>query len=423
MDENWTSLARLGLALGLGLIVGLERGWSQREQREGSRVAGLRTFGIIGLAGGLVATMAQRTDWLVLTLAFPAIALGIVYAFWRARRTSADVGATTLLAALATLAIGVLAVLGAWIEATAAGIVLALVLGMKPELHHWLQHLNKKEVMAVLQLLLISAVLLPALPDRGYGPWQALNPRHIWLMVVLITGISFVGYVAVRTAGARSGALMTGLFGGLVSSTAVTLSLARQARGADDFTAKAQAAAAAMACSMMFARMALVAVIINPSLARHLAPALGAAALAGFVASALIMPRGKAPPTAGQVPPRNPFELGMALQFGALLAVVSLAASGLRHWLGDAGLIVLGAASGLADVDAITVSLANLAEADAVGGIVTLALLLAASSNSLVKVAIGFTAGGGAFGKRLAGAMAAALLAGAVCLAVAPGGI
>lgn len=414
-----SGLARLALALGLGLLVGLERGWSLRDQPEGTRVAGLRSFAIVGLSGGLAAYVAQRSHVLVLAFAFLGMAAAIVYAHWRGRRHSADMGATTLFALFAVFAIGALAVLGDWAEAAASGIVLTLVLGLKPELHGWLRHLRRPELMAVLQLLLISAVLLPALPDRGFGPWQALNPHRIWLMVVLITGISFAGYVAVRLVGSRGGSILTGLVGGLASSTAVTLSLARLARGQTDPSspaARAQAAGAALACCVMFLRMLVVLAAINRDLMVALAPTFSAAALGGIAVALLLVPWRAAEEIDAIERLPNPFALGMALQFGVLLAVISLAAEGLRRWLGDAGLLALAAISGLADVDAIAVSLAGGAAAETAPTILVLALLLAAAANSAVKVAIGFVVGNRAFGLRLGAAMAAALGAGAIAL-------
>lgn len=410
-----SSLARLALSLGLGLLVGLERGWSQRARQEGTRVAGLRTFAIVGLSGGLCATIAQRSDILVLGFGFVAMAGAIVYAFWHGQEDDTHKGATTLFALFAVFALGALAVMGDWADATAAGIVLTLLLGLKPELHGWLRHLRRPELMAVLQLLLISAVLLPSLPDRGFGPWQALNPFRIWLMVVLIAGISFAGYVAVRLVGSRGGNILTGLVGGLASSTAVTVSLARMAHGHSPATpaARAQAAGAALACCVMFLRMLVVLAAINQALLKALAPPFLAAAAAGTVVALLLVPwrmHGKAA-SGGELP--NPFALATALQFGAILAVVSLAAEGLRRWLGEAGLLVLAGISGLADVDAVLVSLAGNAGIDASTRIMVLALLLAAAANSAVKVAIGFVLGNRAFGLRLGASMAAALAAGA----------
>jgi uncharacterized membrane protein (DUF4010 family) len=408
---DWSEdLWRLGLALALGLLIGLERGWSQRERTEGHRVAGLRTFGVIGLAGGLTGYIGQHTDWLVLAGAIPAFVALLIFAFSRAHLHEDDQGATTLFAALAAFAIGLIAaVLDARI-AVASGVVLTIVLGLKRQLHAALERLRQEELLAVLELLLISAVILPVLPDRGFGPFEALNPYRIWLMVVLVAGVSFVGYFAIRLFGARRGPLLTGLFGGLVSSTAVTLALARLARqpGADATTL---AAGAAIASSIMFWRSLLIVFVVNPALAGQLAlPLLAAGAAGGFVAVVLAgFDRNK--PT--DFAPGNPMHLLQAIQFGLFLGLIGFLAAALRAWLGDAGLYVLAPIAGLADVDAIAVSLAAMARNGLGADVAVAGILLAALVNTLVKQGIALALAPLAMAWRMVLPLAAALLAGA----------
>lgn len=196
MAEEQQIFYRLGAALTIGLLIGVERGWKAREAEEGERVAGVRTYGLLGLLGGCVALVAEHLGTLVTGLVFIAVAgvLATAYVIINTRRGE-DVGITSLVAGLLTLVFGALAVLGEMAAAAAAAVVTTLLLGFKPQLHRWVSGLKGAELQAGLKLLLISIVPLPVLPDRRYGPWQALNPYEIWWMVVLIAGISFAGYL------------------------------------------------------------------------------------------------------------------------------------------------------------------------------------------------------------------------------------
>ncbi|MEO8558332.1 MAG: DUF4010 domain-containing protein [Rhodospirillales bacterium] len=405
-EEIW----HLGLALGLGLLIGLERGWSQREEAEGQRVAGLRTFGVIGLAGGMIGLLAERTDWLVLAAAFPSFVVLLVFAFSRGQDPEGRHGATTLFAALATFVIAIAAVVFDPSLAVAAGVVLTILLGLKRPLHHALEKLRQDELLAVLELLLISAVILPVLPDRAFGPFEALNPYRIWLMVVLVAGVSFVGYVAIRLFGARRGPLLTGLFGGLVSSTAVTLALSRLARqpGADP---SALAAGAAIASSIMFWRSLLIVFIVNPALAGELALPLLAAGAIGGVVSLAVAGFDRNAPT--EFAPGNPMHLLQAVEFGLFLGLIGFLAAALRDWLGDTGVYVLAPIAGLADVDAISLSLASMSMGDLAANVAASGVLLAALVNTFVKQGIALVLAPRAMAWRMALPLAAALLTGA----------
>lgn len=382
-DLAFDTLLRLGLALAIGLLIGLERGFSQRDRPEGGRVAGFRTFGIIGLSGGLVAVLAQHTHWAVLATAIPSFVAIVLFAFWRGQQQRADVGATTLFATLATFALGIVAVLGEMEHAGAGAVVLTALLALKKETHLGIERLRRVELRAAVQLLLISAVILPVLPDKGFGPYEALNPYRIWLMVVLIAGVSFAGYVAIRLFGSGRGALLTGALGGLVSSTAVALSLAGRARE-PNASLSALAAGIVVASSMMFWRCALVVSAIDLALGLRLAWPLGTAGAVGMIGGALLARRGRG----GHFEPSDPTALRMAVQFGLLLGLIELLAAALRHWVGDAGLFVLAGISGLADVDAISLSIADLAGKGLDRGVGAGAILLAATVNTVVKIGI-----------------------------------
>ncbi|MCW8928485.1 MAG: MgtC/SapB family protein, partial [Gammaproteobacteria bacterium] len=211
---------RLAVALAIGLLIGIERGWHEREAGEGRRIAGLRTFGIIGLLGAVSGLLADELGELLLAATFIAFAALVIAAHVLESREDRDFGMTTPVAALLTFTLGTLAALGYTAVAGATAVVTATLLGLKPLLHRWIEQMEQRELYAIFKMLMISVVLLPILPNQGYGPWQALNPYEIWWMVVLIAGISFAGYFAVKIAGSRRGLVITGLFGGLASSTA-----------------------------------------------------------------------------------------------------------------------------------------------------------------------------------------------------------
>lgn len=408
---------RLGVALAIGLMVGLERGWHERDLPEGKRIAGVRTFGIVGLLGGVAALLADEFgDWVLASLALALGAL-VTAAHWRAAPERGDFGITTLCVALLVFALGALAGAGDLEAAAIVGVVVTILLGAKAELHAWLHHIERRELFATMRLLLITVVALPILPDKGYGPWHALNPYKLWLMVVLIAGISYVGYFAVRLIGTRLGLMVTGLLGGLASSTAVTLNFSRVARRGEA-SPDVLAAGAIAASSMMFPRMLVVLAVVARPLALTLAPPLLTAALVGFVVSAWLARRGDTE-GADEAIPRgpNPLDLRAAIQFGVLLAVIALAARAARDWVGAAGLYALAALSGLADVDAILLSLASMwsgnetSHATAAAGI-----LIAAAVNSIVKPVLAAVVGGGRMGTLMGGGLALAFAAGGAVL-------
>jgi len=338
--------------------------------------------------------------------------------------------ATTAIAAVLAFMLGALAVAVEPAIATAAAVVTALLLQLKPVLHAWLRRTEPHELTAALQLLLISAVILPFLPDRGFGPGAALNPYRLWWMVVLICALTFAGYVAMRWLGPARGVIATALFGGLVSSTAVTLSFARRARAQPPLArppfTRALGAGVVLACTVMFVRIAVVAAAVEPGLVLALAPALAAAAFAGSACSAWLLWRGSAGADPPAQPDANrpvealgdPVDLRTALQFAALLAIVLALASVARERLGDAGVNALAMLAGITDVDAITLSAAELVHGGMLVAAGVRAVLLAAAVNTVVKAGIAVAVAGGALARIVAAASAAMLGAGALAHAL-----
>lgn len=402
----------LAFALGCGLIVGLERQWHKREVEEAGRVAGLRTFGLIGLLGGAAVQVGDGVAAFAAGLVALAVLIVLAYGWNPERRR--DIGITTAVAVLVAFALGGLAGAGQTLPAVGGAVVTALLLGYKPVLHQLVRRLTRQELLAALRLILISAVTLPLLPDQGYGPFAALNPYRIWLMVVLISGLSFVGYAAVRIWGAEWGLVLTAMGGGLVSSTAVMLSFARMAARREDLGAFL-AAGGLLASTIMYPRMLLVLAVVAPGLVATLAPPLVAMMLAGAVATAVLYRRGRAQPLPHQRL-RNPLELRSAILFGVVLAAVTLLAHWLQDRVGSTGLYALGALSGFADVDALTLSVGSMAADGLDTSVAATAIVLAALANTAFKAGLAAAIAWTAMGRHVAVATGVMLAAGGLGL-------
>jgi len=409
--EQIALFGKLGLALALGILIGFERGWHERKEAEGSRVAGIRTFGLIGLLGGLWSALAEALGEILLGFALVAFAGVMAIARARAARETKDFGATTAIAALVTFALGALSVRGEMAAAAAGAVVTALLLGVKPILHGWLTRVSYEELLAVLKLLVMSLVLLPVLPNRGYGPWSALNPYELWFMVVLIAGISFVGYAAVRLAGERQGILLASLAGGLVASTAVAINFAGLAQKNPE-RRHLLAAGIGFAATTMYPRTLLIATAVAPILMKHLVLPLGAATLAGYLTAIFLWNRTRAEQQETELALRNPFEFTMALKFGLFLAAIMLLARAFQHWLGDVGILTLAVLSGVADVDAINLSLSRMAGDSLAVDVAAGGIVLAVVSNTLLKAGLATWIGGLGMAWPLAVSLGSGLVAG-----------
>ncbi len=404
----------LGIALALGLMIGSERGWQERRAEEGSRIAGIRTFGLIGLLGGLWALLAQDMGETLLGFAFLGLTIVLVIAYRQGQQEGHDVGITTLIAALITFALGAFTVRGYAAPAAAGAVATTALLSLKPTLHRWLSNLEAEEFYAALKLLLISVVLLPVLPNQGYGPWGVLNPYHIWWMVVLIAGLSFAGYIAMKAIGTERGILLTGLLGGLASSTATTLTFARLARRIR--LGQILAAGTLVASATMFPRVLVEVTVINPQLLPALIPPLGLMTLISVVYGLWLWHRHRGQPHTGKLPLHNPLELKSALQFGLLLSVILVLAEALRAWQGDAGIYLLAFVSGIGDVDAITLSMARMSTQDLPAEVAERAILIATLTNTLMKGVLVITIAGGEMARSFLPGLVLVLAVGGVFL-------
>ncbi|WP_395016970.1 MgtC/SapB family protein [Dongia sp.] len=396
LDLDWETLSHpleLLVSLAVGLLIGMEREWrQQRDADQPDEHAGLRTFGLFGLLGGIAGLFEQNAAWIA------AATLLAVAAVLIAQRRKGDRNlpledVTTLAAALVTTMLGALATIGMPQLAATAAVVIVVLLHLKPTLHRWIGALSKDELRAVLRLLVISLVILPVLPDQGYGPYEALNPRSIWWYVVLISLLSFAGYLAIRILGPKRGYLATGLFGGMVSSTATTAALARLAKQ-DQKSVAPLAAGIALANGVSVMRMLMIVAAIYPPLALAAAWPLGCFALVA-VACALLLWRFQTARGKGKAMEiANPFGIGPALKLAAVLATVQVLAAFLEDRYGQAGLQGLAAIAGLVDADAISLTVARSAAGGAEIGSALTALLIAVLANAVFKSVLLFSAGG-----------------------------
>lgn len=392
MDANLTTFYLLLVSLAIGLLIGIERGWQERDTQEGQRIAGVRTYGLIGLLGGVLGVLSVNFGSLILGFGLLGLILLLGLFFLAKQLREGSWSITSLVAAILVYLLGALAVTGQAIIASALAVVMVLLLSNKPMLHGWIKKLEADELKAAIQLLLMSLVLLPVLPNQGYGPWQVLNPHKIWWMVVLIAGLSFVGYFAIKIGGARRGILFTGLFGGLASSTAVTLHLSKLGKQASEIR-PVIASAILIACGTMYIRMLILVAILNSSLLAALWLPIAVMALLTYLPSLFWWHRDNRH-LSGSVPAlNNPLEILTALGFGLLLALVMVLGVFLRETVGDAGLLMLSAASGIADVDAILLSLIGMADSIS-SQLFVLGCVIAAAMNNLLKALMAGLIGG-----------------------------
>lgn len=397
-------LPRYLVGLAIGLLMGLER------ERNPAAKAGLRTFALTALLGVLAAHLghALGAPWLI-PVGLALVGGMMIAAYLRAPAPpDSDPGTTTVAALMLCYGLGVLV----WHDevqlAVMLGIGATMLLYFKPELRGWSERMSRHDLLSVLQFAVLALIILPLLPNRDYGPYGALNPHQIWWMVVLIAGVGLAGYAALRIVGQQRGAVMLGLLGGLVSSTATTLAFSRHARG-NPALVPVSVIVIVLANLVVLVRLGVLTAVVAPSVVGSLLPVLGGGLLVGVLGAAYgvwrLRPQGDLP----ALPMGNPTELRTALGFGLLYALVLLAAAWLSDWLGARGLYAVAAVSGLTDVDAITLSTLRLhtlhtLSTGAAVNVITLAVL----SNLAFKSALALVVGGWPMARHAIAGMGAA---------------
>ncbi|WP_428406932.1 MgtC/SapB family protein [Hyphococcus sp.] len=414
-DPMMTDLVHLAVALAIGFLIGFEREHSHAEEARQHTFAGARTFSLTALAGGLSGLVDEGL--ILPSLMLFSLAGLTAVAYWATAREKPGAGGTTEIALLLTFLLGLAAVRGHVMEAAIGGVSTAIILSIKQSVQRWATALTEEELYAALRLLAISVIILPVLPDEAFGPYDALNLRDIWLMVVFISGLSFLGYWLIKLAGSGRGVLLTGFVGGLASSTATTLSLSRFAKSG--VSAGELAAGIVAANVMMLIRIGVLVAALARDVLVALAPGLVAAALAGG-AGVLWLRRGREPMAEeAELDLGNPMEIKPALIFAALLAVISVAASFGAEQFGQSGLMLVALISGLADVDAITLIAGRKASGGEIGmGAAAYAIMIAAASNIVLKAGMASVIGGKPLGLRVGAIFAAMIAAGAAALLV-----
>ena len=409
MEQN-ELFQRLAVALAIGLLIGLERGWQLREEAEGERTAGLRTFALTGLLGGICGALSNVTGPLVLAAALLSFAAAFTLFSWLEATSESNFSVTGVVAALLTFVLGAYAMLGNPTVAVAAAVSMAILLAVKKPLHSWLRQLSWLEVRAALILLAMSFLLLPLLPDRPIDPWGALNPTEVWWLAILIAGVSFGGYVAVRVMGDKAGIAAAAVAGGVTSSTATTLSLARLGHEHPE-ASSLLAGGILIAGVTMMVRVVAIAGALNPSLIGGLgAPAAAGAAVLAIGGAMLLLRDGEPMVERPLLELRSPFELTTVLKLAGLIAVVMVLTKVMSASAGARGLYLLAAASGVADVDALTLSVSRLAGSQIAAVDATTAILLAAGVNTAAKAAMAAYLGGRRIGATVGAVSAAAIV-------------
>lgn len=394
IDLDLADIQSFGIAILIGALIGIER--EKRRDTE-STVGGIRTFVLLSMLGAVGGHLSARlqTPWPLLIVLILAGAILVAGFLMEADERKGQIGLITELAAIVVTLLGGLAMLDQEALAVCLGIVVAALLAYKQPLHGLIDRIGWDDIFAGLRLLIASFIVLPLLPDRTIDPWQALNPRALWLLVVLISALSMVGYVATRWLGPGRGAVVTGATGGLVSSTAATLAFSRQSQSAAGAAARMLAIGTLIAWSVMFARILVVSFAIYPAFVRHLSISMIAMAVATLASVGILYwqhVRSRAADggaaASADIPVSTPFSLTQAVKFGLLYAAILLLVKIVGGLELREGLYLVAVVAGSTDVDAITLSMTQYARDGGAARLATVSIIIAALSNTAVKAAM-----------------------------------
>jgi uncharacterized membrane protein (DUF4010 family) len=402
---------QLGVALAIGFLIGVERGWRTRHAEDEARAAGVRTYSLIGLLGGVAGMLAHAFG--VAAFAMIAVIFGLAWLCFKLWETfvDGDISVTGTVAGLLVFSLGALAAAGQTTLAAGAAVIVAAILGFKEAMHAWVRGLKFEEFTSALLILAATLVVLPLLPEGALDPFGAFDPRQLWVLTIVIATATFGAYVALRALGPQTGLYVGAALAALVSSTVATLDLARRAKGRRADTAHA-AAAAALANVVMFARVGVLTAVFAPRALGSAAPALGAACLASLVAVTWLRWSARNTPAAsGDLELGSPLDIKAVVRFALILAAIMALSRVALYYSPSAGIMAFAALAGLADVDAAVLALGNLLDEGVTAAVAGAAILLAVATDTVLKVGIGFFVGGGGFGGRYLAASALAALA------------
>lgn len=402
-NTDLASLPAFATSLAIGLLMGLER------ERSPAANAGLRTFALTAMWGTLSAMLAELTHMpSLIGFALAGVGIAITSSYFLMRPQNRDPGTTTQIALLLCFGLGILCWYDNQMLAAMLGICATLLLYFKTELSSMSRHMSRQDLLSILQFAALSFVILPVLPNQEYGPYQAFNPYQTWMMVVLISGVGLAGFIALRIFGAQLGGPLLGLLGGLVSSTATTLTYARQAHENPNLE-RFSTTIIVLANLMVFARLGIVGLFVAPAMARPLLTIMGSGLAAGLIVAGL---QGRNEHETSATPAiKNPTELKTAFAFALLYSIVLFCSAWLNDVAGRSGIYLVALATGLTDVDAISLSslrLFNQGRLESHAAMIAIALAVAA--NTVFKLGLILSIGGGSFAKRCVPTLLAALL-------------
>jgi uncharacterized membrane protein (DUF4010 family) len=409
-----SNLVGLLAAVGIGLLIGLERGWRQRDEHAGGRIAGIRTYALLALGGALSGLLALNVSIWFGLIGVTGMVVAVLLAH-RARLAEADdnVSATNVVVSILTILLGLAMATGFLREAIVAGGVMTLILSMREQLHGWLRTLSAEDVRAVAVYGAITLVVLPLLPDKNMGPYAALNPRNLWLVVVFVTGLSFAGYWASKRVGDAQGTIIAAAIGATYSSTAVTAELSRRLRNGQEDSLPLRAGIAAATVMMPIRVSVLVAVLVPTALLPFLVM-VGPAIAVALLFAALLYWRARGGAAGGVMARRNPFDIWPAIGFAALVGVIVILSRWTIDQYGGRGVSFLIALTGLYDVDAAIVTAVNLPKNALDTSSLSALLALPVLMNSALKAALVPVLGGLKEGARAA----IPLIASAILIAI-----
>jgi uncharacterized membrane protein (DUF4010 family) len=408
-SDALTLATRLGVAALGGLAVGIEREWSARARARPPRFAGVRTFLLLGLLGGLASTLFDHVGPLVGLVVLGAAAALVVGAYVVTAR-GGDVDGTTEVSALVVLAAGTLAGRGHLALASALAALTALVLVEKSRIHGLVHRLRSEAIEAAARFAVLALVVLPLLPEGPFGPAPGFRPRELWALVLLFSGLSFAGFLALRLVGPDRGYAVAGLLGGLVSSTVVTLSFARESRG-ESGSGRALATGVIAACTVLLIRVGVLATALNPAIGQRLVPYL-LLPLALGLGSVMVARRWEASHTGAPLP-GNPLRLGAAIQMALAFQAVLYVVEWVRRWLGSPGVLLSAAGLGFTDMDALTYAMTRSSTDGTETATTVQALAVGVLANTLLKLVLVLVIGRGDF-RRVAGLGLAVLAVGSL---------
>jgi uncharacterized membrane protein (DUF4010 family) len=398
---NDSVVLRLAVAALAGLAVGLEREWSGHATGPSARFAGLRTFFLLGILGGVAGWLASAAGAGLIAMSVTLLAAGsalVVSAYILAARSGGErIEATTEVSALVVLALGTLAGLGLIVVTSGATAVVVLALSEKERLRSAVARIGAAELRAAFQFAVLALVILPLLPDRTYGPLGGINPRQLWIVVLIFSGLNFAGYLARKAVGAARGYGVTGILGGIVSSTGVTLQFSRLSRD-EPALGRGLAIGVIGACTVLIPRVLVLSTVLNHRVARALLPLLAPAFAVGAAITIFALWRQDKQPTGeADVPSQSPLRLASAIRMALAFQAALMAIEVVRGAAGSPGVLVSAALLGLTDMDALTLSMNRLGTAPDVVALAARAIAIGIVANSLLKLSLSAFIGSGQF--------------------------